>query len=111
MNNKKLGPVELDTSIEQLHSTWIQTMFQMVTTAFLASTFIRHNGEKYSKYILIPHIIGFLTVITGIYSIYYTYKLDVNTYQDARIRLSNSRIVTIIILVCLLLIATFVFFI
>ena len=111
MNNKiSKSVVEINTSIEQLHSTWVQTMFQMVTVAFLATTFIRGDNVKYKKYRLVPHFIGFLIVITGIYSIYYTYKLDIDSYRDSEQRLLYSKIVTTIILLTLLFISAFVFF-
>ena len=111
MNNNNELIVDINTNIEQLHSTWVQTMFQMVTAGFLATTFIKQDNDRYKKYFLITHLIGFLTVIMGIYTIYYTYILDIYSYKETQSRLSHSRIVTIIILLTLLFISGFVLFI
>lgn len=100
--------LELNTSVENLHIKWIQTMFQMVTAGFVASTFLKKSGKEFKKYMLIPHIIGFLSIILGIYSIYYTYIIDENTIYD-KSRIKYSKYITILILVSLLLVSLSIF--
>jgi hypothetical protein len=114
MNNslKQINKINMDTNIEQLHSTWIQTMFQMVALSFTIKAFIRLTSKKVTnEYIIIPHIIGFIAIITGIYYLIYTYKIDFKSDINVINRLKNSRIITMIVLLILLFISFIILFI
>ncbi len=109
MNNiNNTDKSELYTNIEDLHIKWIQTMFQMVTVGFVAITFIKKSGKKLYKYMFIPRIIGILSIILGLYSIYYSYMLDNTNVLDIK-RINISKYMTIFILLCLLFISTSIF--
>jgi len=110
MNNTnkevEISKINLDSNIEQLHSTWIQTMFQMVALSFTIKAFIRLTSKKMTKeFIIIPHIIAFIAIITGIYAIFYTYKINLKADINIKKRLKHSRIITICILLLLLIIS------
>ena len=116
MNNinkeNNIYKLNLDTNIEQLHSTWVQTMFQMVALSFTIKAFIRLSSKNIPpEYILIPHIIAFISIITGIYAITYTYKINFKNNINSIERLKHSRIITMSILLILLIISFIILFI
>ena len=65
---------------ENLHSSWIRNMFQMITMGIVLITFFREE-KQLRKYIPIPISIILLGISIGIYSIYYTYYKTID-YDD-----------------------------
>ena len=65
---------------ENLHSSWIRNMFQMITMGIVLITFFREE-KRLRKYIPIPISIILLGISIGIYSIYYTYYKTID-YED-----------------------------
>ena len=59
---------------EQLHSTWMEIMFQMIALGVVLLTFSKSN-KVLKKFIIIPITILIIGIIIGVYSIYYTYYL------------------------------------
>ena len=67
-----MGEIEDYLEKENLHSSWIRNMFQMITMGIVLITFFREE-KQLRKYIPIPISIILLGISIGIYSIYYTY--------------------------------------
>ena len=63
---------------ENLHSSWIRNMFQMITMGIVLLTFFREH-TKLTKYRFIPIIIMILGIIIGVYSVYFTYYIDIKS--------------------------------
>ena len=70
--NSIMGEIENYIEKENLHSSWIRNMFQMITMGLVLITFFREH-KKLKKYIFIPITIIILGIIVGLYSVYYTY--------------------------------------
>ena len=75
-----MGEIEDYLEKENLHSSWIRNMFQMITMGIVLITFFREE-KRLRKYILIPISIILLGISIGIYSIYYTYYKTID-YED-----------------------------
>ena len=75
-----MGEIEDYLEKENLHSSWIRNMFQMITMGIVLITFFREE-KRLRKYILIPISIILLGISIGIYSIYYTYYKTID-YDD-----------------------------
>ena len=63
---------------ENLHSSWIRNMFQMITMGIILLTFFQEH-TKLTKHRFIPIIIIILGIIIGLYSVYFTYYTDINS--------------------------------
>ena len=75
-----MGEIEDYLEKENLHSSWIRNMFQMITMGIVLITFFREE-KQLRKYIPIPISIILLGISIGIYSIYYTYYKTID-YED-----------------------------
>ena len=75
-----MGEIEDYLEKENLHSSWIRNMFQMITMGIVLITFFREE-KQLRKYIPIPISIILLGISIGIYSIYYTYYKTID-YDD-----------------------------
>ena len=75
-----MGEIEDYLEKENLHSSWIRNMFQMITMGIVLITFFREE-KRLRKYIPIPISIILLGISIGIYSIYYTYYKTID-YED-----------------------------
>ena len=75
-----MGEIEDYLEKENLHSSWIRNMFQMITMGIVLITFFREE-KQLRKYIPIPISIILLRISIGIYSIYYTYYKTID-YED-----------------------------
>ena len=75
-----MGEIEDYLEKENLHSSWIRNMFQMITMGIVLITFFREE-KRLRKYIPIPITIILLGIAIGIYSIYYTYYKTLD-YDD-----------------------------
>ena len=75
-----MGEIEDYLEKENLHSSWIRNMFQMITMGIVLITFFREE-KRLRKYIPIPISIILLGISIGIYSIYYTYYKTID-YDD-----------------------------
>ena len=70
---------------ENLHSSWIRNMFQMITLGLVIITFFRkQKSKKLKEYIFIPIIIIILGIIVGLYSVYFTYFQSAETNYISR---------------------------
>ena len=63
-----MGEIEDYLEKENLHSSWIRNMFQMITMGIVLITFFREE-KQLRKYIPIPISIILLGISIGIYSI------------------------------------------
>ena len=74
-----MGEIENYIEKENLHSSWMRNMFQMITMGIVLITFFREN-KRLKKYTPIPISIILLGIAIGLYSVYYTYyaKIDYN---------------------------------
>ena len=75
-----MGEIEDYLEKENLHSSWIRNMFQMITMGIVLITFFREE-KRLKKYIAIPISIILLGIAIGLYSIYYTYYKTID-YED-----------------------------
>jgi uncharacterized membrane protein YidH (DUF202 family) len=75
-----MGEIEDYLEKENLHSSWIRNMFQMITMGIVLITFFREE-KRLKKYIPIPICIILLGIAIGLYSIYYTYYKTID-YED-----------------------------
>ena len=65
---------------ENLHSSWIRNMFQMITMGIILLTFFREH-TRLTKHRFIPIIIIILGIIIGLYSVYFTYYTDIDSEE------------------------------
>ena len=68
--------------IETLHSSWIRTMFEMVSIGIILITLFKDH-KKLKRVYIIPLSIMFIGIFIGMYSVYFTYYSGIDTHDFA----------------------------
>ena len=102
-----MGEVEDYLEKENLHSSWIRNMFQMITMGIVLITFFREH-KRLKKYILIPISIIILGIAIGVYSIYYTYYKTIDYEDVVTNKFYTWKYLSIITCVIFILVAMFI---
>lgn len=107
--NSIMGELENYIEKENLHSSWIRNMFQMITMGLVLITFFRdQKSKKLKKYIFIPIIIIIIGIIVGIYSVYYTYFQSPEDNYISRNKFYTWKYLSILLCIIFILVAFYI---
>ena len=102
-----MGEIEDYLEKENLHSSWIRNMFQMITMGIVLITFFREE-KQLRKYIPIPISIILLGISIGIYSIYYTYYKTIDYEDVVTNKFYTCKYLSILTCIVFILVALFI---
>ena len=92
---------------ENLHSSWTRLGFQMITVGIVFITFFKER-KILKKYIIIPISIILLGISIGIYSVYFTYYVEIDKKDILGNKYYTWKYLSIVTCIILFLIGIFI---
>jgi uncharacterized membrane-anchored protein len=98
----------MDIEIQNLHSSWMRNMLQIISIGLLLIAYFKENKEL-ENYLFLPITFIILGLIIGLYSIYYTYYFEIyNLHNLDEARKNSWKYVSILLCICLIYISIYI---
>ena len=98
----------MDIEIQNLHSSWMRNMLQIISIGLVLIAYFKDHKEL-KNHVFLPIIFIILGLIIGLYSIYYTYYFDIYNINNLDEAKKNSwKYVSILLCICLIYITIYI---